>query len=412
VKSKKNFIAIVGGGPSGLRVAEILSSRGFRVELFDQKPSVGRKFLIAGRGGLNITHSESMDRFSNRYFSTHSPQVARLIRESLSLFSNADLRSWVESFGIETYVGSSGRIYPEGDSAAKLLMAWVERLKRQGVVFSFKHFWKDLKRVPSGWSLTLESENQTREDVFDAVVFAMGGGSWSETGSDGRWIDRFLELGIKVHPFLPANCGWEVDWEPWFLDKFEGKPVKGVEVWVEGFENESIRGDLMVTKYGLEGTPLYTLTRTLRTLNVPVIRLDLKPDLTKEALKSRFKSHYGFLRDIEKGWKLSPMAKAILLRTDPERTLDVFLERVKNVPILLNRPRPIDEAISSAGGVSGESIDESGMLRLYPGCFTVGEMNDWEAPTGGYLLQGCFSAAQSTSEGVIRYLDASLKIKG
>ena len=399
-ESKK--IAIVGGGPAGLRVAEILSQKGYSVELFDQKPSVGRKFLIAGRGGLNITHSEPIDSFQNRYFSLTSQLITSQWRQALELFSPTDLRRWVESFEIETYVGSSQRVYPQGDSAAKLLLAWIERLKKQGVTFSLKHRWKEFERTPFGWSLTFDTESGERQVECDSIVFAMGGGSWTETGSDGLWVDSFLKKKIAVTPFLPANCGWEVAWESWFLSKFEGVPLKGVEVWTDSSPSK-IKGDLMVTQYGLEGTPIYTLTRALRAESNKRLWIDLKPDLSTDELRNKFKNNRGFLRDIEKSWKLTPLAKGLLLRSNPDRNLELFIDRVKALSIDLIGPRSIEEAISTAGGVQSQSLTEEGMIRDYPGLFCVGEMVDWEAPTGGYLLQGCFSGAAVVARGIEDY---------
>lgn len=395
---KKHSVLIVGGGPSGLRVAELLSAHGCDVSLFDQKPTVGRKWIVAGKGGLNMTHSEPLNDFEKRYSSSKGNLEDRL---SLKDFSPNDFRKWMEDFGVETFVGSSGRVYPRSQSATQILKLWVDRLQKQGVQFYLKHSWKEVVREGNQWGLSFENESLIRHFMADEVVLAMGGMSWRKTGSDGAWRSVLERLGIQVVPWAVANCGWEVDWEKWFLEKFEGKPLKNSAVSTPQEPLISIRGDLMVTREGVEGTPVYTLTRHLRQMENPVLWIDLKPDLSADDLRLKFKSKRGFMKDIERSWNLDPVAKGLMMRHQPNRDLETFIALVKRCPLVLKGSRPLDEAISSAGGVALQELDTYGMLKKLPGIYCVGEMVDWEAPTGGYLLQGCMSTATRVARRII-----------
>lgn len=412
VPPKNNSVIVVGGGPAGLRVAECLSQSGLSVKLLDHKASLGRKFLVAGRGGLNISHSEAIDRFQNRY----SPQLPDSICDWGSLlkaFSTEDLRQWLQGLGFECYVGSSGRLYPQSQNALQVLDAWITRLRSQKVEILLKYQWMDWRKKPdhenqsnrSFWEIIFEHEQKSKVLSTSAIIFALGGASWKETGSNGAWTSLFEKKGIQVNPWQVANIGWNVPWPSWFLEKFEGKPLKNIRVGIDSSLKNAIQGDLMITRYGLEGTPIYTWTRTLREESHPTLWLDLKPDWTSEELLLRFQKKRGFLKDIERCWKIDPVSKALLIASEAERTPEVWAQKIKSLPLPLQGPRPLDEAISSAGGVALSELDSYGMLKKFPGIFCVGEMIDWEAPTGGYLLQGCLSQATHVARGVMQFLE-------
>jgi uncharacterized flavoprotein (TIGR03862 family) len=358
-----------------MRAAEVASAQGAPTILCDAQTSFGRKFLIAGRGGLNLTHSEPVENFPERYDDDEERW-----RDLLGEFGPSELQNWAHSLGIETHVGSSGRVFPVGQKAAALLRAWIERLRTNGVEFRLGARFTGLEKTRDGWLVRLESgELNTR-----AVVLALGGASWPETGSDGQWPGILAPLGIKIAPWQPANCGWEVDWPKSFLEQAEGKPLKNLTVRAG---DESVSGELLVTKYGLEGGAIYRLGRILRGMKEPALTIDFKPQLTVDLLRERATQGADWFRL----WKLHPVAIALLESAGAPVDLDQAIERVKNFTLRLRGPRPIAEAISSAGGVSWDELDEGLMLRTAPGVFVAGEMIDWEAPTGGYLLQGCFA---------------------
>jgi uncharacterized flavoprotein (TIGR03862 family) len=379
-------VVVIGGGPAGLRAAEVAQAAGARVTLLDAQRSVGRKFLIAGRGGLNLTHGEPVENFPAHYGA--EPERWRdLLRD----FAPEDLRAWAQQLGVETYVGTSGRVFPRGQKAAGLLRSWVRRLRASGVVFQTGSRLARLTPDHGQWRV----EGQRAETDFwlpaDAVVLALGGASWPETGSDGNWPGVLAAHGIEITPWQPANCGWNVEWPSGLLARADGLPLKNLTVRVE---MESVSGELLITRHGLEGGAIYRLGRALRAMAKPSVSIDFKPQLTVETLRERI----GNLRepaDWFRAWKLSGAAVALLETMSPGDLagLDRAIARVKNFPIALGGPRPIAEAISSAGGVPWRELDDSLMLRKLPGVFVAGEMIDWEAPTGGYLLQGCFSTA-------------------
>ena len=367
-------IAVIGGGPAGLRAAEVAATRGASVTLFDAKPSVGRKLLVAGRGGLNLTHGEDLAHFATRY---RGPgQAPDFWEKLLSVFSPQDLRQWAAGLGIETFEQRTGRVYPREMKAAPLLRRWIERLRTLGVRFEMKHRWTGLQ---PGRPLRLDFlvDGSERCHDADAVILALGGASWPMTGSDGTWTSVLSELGIGIRPLVPANCGWESSWSPEILAIAEGQPLKNLVVRAG---NQETSGELMVTAYGLEGGALYQLGATLRGMPKPLIHIDFKPSFSAAELARKG------------SWKLSPAAEAIL-RHDcpPDLSRLALAERAKACPIPLTRPRPIAEAISSAGGLRWDELDANLMLRQLPGVFVAGEMIDWEAPTGGYLMQGCFA---------------------
>ena len=386
-------IAIVGGGPAGLRAAEVCAAAGLRVVLFDAKRSVGRKFLVAGKGGLNLTNSESGEILARRY----SGKSSEFWRGILGGFSPDDLREWALELGFETFTTKSGRVYLKDLKAAGLLRAWVSRLRREGVGFHTNHRLVDFT---PGRTFDLVFENGARAEA-DAVILALGGGSWPETGSDGRWVTLFEKLGIASTPLAPANCGWEHDWPDQILAFAEGKPLKNIRVTVG---EKSVFGELIVTRYGLEGGPIYAVGPALRAMSRPAISIDLKPAHTVEQLVAKMESvRRNFAAEARQRWKLGDAGHALL--ADREWTDAISLAReAKNRVISLKGPRPIDDAISSSGGVQWEEVDDSLMTKKIPGLFLAGEMIDWEAPTGGFLLQACFSTATLAARSAVAFV--------
>jgi uncharacterized flavoprotein (TIGR03862 family) len=384
VRAQSNSVLVIGGGPAGLRAAEVANATGARVVVCDAQRSAGRKFLIAGRGGLNLTHSEPVEDFPARYVA--EPERWRgLLRE----FSPDDLRAWAAKLGVETYVGTSGRVFPLGQKAAGLLRAWLRRLRASGVEFRVGSHFIGLKRESKGWRAEFQSSEQKVSLTADAVVLALGGASWPETGSDGTWPAILVAHGVDIAPWIPANCGWDVDWPPELLARAEGLPLKNLTVRAG---DQSISGELLITRHGLEGGAIYRLGRALRSMTQPCLEIDFKPQLPIEAMRDRVAN----LPDPStwfRAWKLSAAAIALLetICSDDCNDRERLLVRVKNFTLPLRGPRPIAEAISSAGGVRWSELDQSLMLRKMPGVFVAGEMIDWEAPTGGYLLQGCFA---------------------
>ena len=383
-------LAVIGGGPAGLRAAEVAASAGLQVTLYDGKPSVGRKFLVAGKGGLNLTHGEAFDRFVTRY----SGQPVEIWEKLIAGFDPAALRAWATDLGVETFQATSGRVYPRALKAAPLLRRWIERLRGLGVHFEMNH------RLVSLESGELGFENG-QAATADAIILALGGGSWAKTGSDGGWTSIFENLGIAHHPLAPANCGWEHAWPPAVLAAAEGKPLKNLHV--RAGEMTAI-GELMLTRYGLEGGAIYQLGSVLRTMPEPAIAIDFKPTFTYHQLVTKMQSvRRDFLAEARSRWKLSEPAHAILSRKTWSDA-DSFAREAKNCVIPLTRPRPLDEAISSAGGVCWSEIDESLMLKKLPGIFLAGEMIDWEAPTGGYLMQGCFATGTRAANSAVEWI--------
>lgn len=386
-------LLVIGGGPAGLRAAEIVSGAGRRVIVADRMPSVGRKFLVAGRGGLNLTHSDPIERFTRRYGDENR------WRALLADFSPDELRRWAEDLGIETFIGTSGRVFPSTKQAAPLLRRWVARLKKQGVEFRLRHEWTGLT-PRDGWDAAFRTSDRDTTLHARAVLLTLGGGSWPQTGSNGAWTTILQQAGVAITPLAPANCGYEVAWPTAFLKIAEGQPLKNIVVRAG---TESITGELLVTCYGLEGGALYQLGHALRGVENPELIIDLKPTFTLEQLLAKLPSSASNLSEAAASWKLSPAAQALLsLHAAPSaRDLAAL---AKAFPIQLRGPRPLEEAISTAGGVTWPELDEKLMLRRLPGVFCAGEMIDWDAPTGGYLLQGCFSTATRAARGVEAFL--------
>ncbi|HVF72416.1 MAG TPA: TIGR03862 family flavoprotein [Chthoniobacterales bacterium] len=383
---RANAVVVIGGGPAGLRAAEVAIAAGAEVTVCDGQRSVGRKFLIAGRGGLNLTHGEPVENFPARY-----DDAPDRWRNLLADFGPEELRTWAMELGVETFVGTSGRVFPRGQKAAELLRAWVRRLRASGVTFRMGSQLKGLAREDNHWRIAFQGADEDFSIHANTVVLALGGASWPETGSDGSWTAILSAHDVEISPWQPANCGWNVDWPPELLARAEGLPLKNLTVRAG---DESISGELLITRHGLEGGAIYRLGRTLRSMTGPRVAIDFKPQLTSGQMRERAANLHQ-RTEWFRAWKLSAGAIALLETMAPDNQADceTTIAQVKDFEINLAGPRPIAEAISSAGGVPWAELDGSLMLRKMPGVFVAGEMIDWEAPTGGYLLQGCFTTA-------------------
>ncbi len=395
-------VAIIGGGPAGLRAAEVAAAGGASVMLFDAKPSVGRKFLVAGRGGLNITHAEPRECFVTRY--TGPEQPSGLWPSLLAEFDADALRNWAANLGVETFAATSGRVYPRELKAAPLLRRWVHKLREAGVKFALRHRWTGL-RTGARWQVDFQTESEACAFEADAVILALGGGSWPETGSDGGWVSILDKLGVAVAPLTPANCGWELSWPAAVLAQAEGQPLKNITARAG---ETAAMGELLVTKYGLEGGAIYQLGPALRALLEPEVVIDFKPAHTVEQLVKKLGNcQRNFLAEARARWKLSDAAFAILENLpdrEPFTSAESLAATVKNCALRLTGPRPLAEAISSAGGIRWSELDSSFMVRRLPGVFVAGEMIDWDAPTGGYLMQGCFATGTRAARGALEWL--------
>jgi uncharacterized flavoprotein (TIGR03862 family) len=378
--SARGEAAVVGGGPAGLMAAETLAEGGARVTVFDRMPSVGRKFLLAGRGGLNLTHSEPLERFVQRYGA--GPMEAMVGR-----FPPEALRRWAESLGQPTFVGSSGRVFPTAFKATPLLRAWLRRLGAMGVGFRTGHRW-------TGWdgtALRFETASGGVSVGAGAAVLALGGASWPRLGSDGAWVPALEATGAVVARLRPANGGFRCDWSPVFRERFAGVPLKRIAATFAGV---TVRGEAVVTADGIEGGVIYALSRPLREAILAdgsaTMMLDLRPDLDAAAVATRLGGRGVSMANAVRRAGLAPVA-AGLLRESPAGPLEV---RIKALPLRLTGMRGMDRAISTAGGVRFDALERL-MLPARPGVFLAGEMLDWEAPTGGYLLQGCFASGRA-----------------
>lgn len=406
--STPSRVAVIGGGPAGLMAAEVLSQAGVRVDLYDAMPSVGRKFLLAGKGGMNITHSEPVADFVQRYGAR-----AGQVRAWLDEFSPQAVREWIHGLGIGTFVGTSGRVFPTDMKAAPLLRAWLHRLREAGVQFHMRHRWL-------GWRdgrLVFSSPGGECMVEADAVILALGGGSWARLGSDGAWVGLLEREQVAVAPLAPSNCGFDVDWSAHFSEKHAGAPLTTVAIESTGADGRQVRrqGQFVVTSTGVEGSLIYALSAPLRDQiaahGSATIYLDLAPDFSAErvaaevthprgarSMSSHLQSRLGI-----KGVK-SGLLRECLTREQFGHE-HALAAAIKHLPVVLRRARPIDEAISSAGGVRFEALEEDTlMLRALPGVFAAGEMIDWEAPTGGYLLTGCFASGRAAGRGALAWL--------
>jgi uncharacterized flavoprotein (TIGR03862 family) len=402
-EGKSSRVAVIGAGPAGLMAAEVLARDGRQVILYERMPSLGRKFLLAGRGGLNLTHSEALPDFVARY------GAAPLLRQAIDAFPPAAVRAWCEGLGQDTFVGSSGRVFPKSFKTSPLLRAWLRRLADAGVVVKLRHRW--IGWDPQG-ALQFETPEGRRSVDADAVVLALGGASWPRLGSDGAWAEVLRSTGVAVAPLRPANCGFVAAWSELFSERFGGAPLKRVEL---SFDGRSVRGEAIVTRRGLEGGAVYALSAPLREAIAAqgdaVLRIALRPDLSTADLRSRLEvprkkqSSSTFLR---KAAGLSPVAIGLLHEAAPGKLIGMgaadLAALINAVPVRLVATAPLERAISTAGGIAFDEIDNAFMLRRRPGVFVAGEMLDWEAPTGGYLLQASFATGVTAARGALAWL--------
>jgi len=400
-------VAVIGAGPAGLMAAEVAATGGARVTVYDRMPSAGRKLLMAGRGGLNLTHSEPLERFLARYGAATSH-----LRDAIMAFPPDALRAWSEALGQPTFVGSSGRVFPQAFKASPLLRAWLRRLDTLGVRLRLRHHWIGWDEQGALVFRTPEGERSIRPD---ATVIALGGASWPKLGADGGWVELLRAKGIAIAPLKPANCGFHVAWSPMFRDRFEGQPLKGVAL---SFGGHSVRGEAMVTRDGLEGGAVYALSAPLRDAILAngeaVLHIGLRPDLSLSDLTARLSAprrKQSVSTWLRKAAGLSPIAIGLMQEAAmgsglnlAAMTPDALAAFVNAVPVRLDSVASLARAISTAGGIAFDERDAQFMLRKLPGVFVAGEMLDWEAPTGGYLLQATFATGAAAGRGVLRYL--------
>jgi uncharacterized flavoprotein (TIGR03862 family) len=399
---KSNRVAVIGGGPSGLMAAEAIAARGIAVDVFDAMPSVGRKFLMAGKSGLNLTHAEPFPQFLNR-FGAAREVLAPLLAE----FGPVELRDWAASLGIATFVGSSGRVFPTDFKAAPLLRAWLRRLRANGVTFHMRHRFR-------GWNdraLVFETPGGAVEVAADAVVLALGGASWPRLGSDAAWVPLLAERGVAIAPLRPANCGFDVGWSPHFRDRFAGEPVKAVGLLVGG---DSSRGEFVITATGIEGSAVYAHAAALRDAiaagGSAALVLDLAPDRSLDRLAAELAAPRGSRSvsdHLRRRCGITGVKAGLLrecLKPEDFETPQRLAAGIKSLTLTLQAPRPIAEAISTAGGVAFAALAGHLMLRAVPGVFCAGEMLDWEVTTGGYLLTACFALGRAAGRGAVAWL--------
>lgn len=403
VPGDRPYVAVIGGGPAGLIAAERMAIAGARVEVFEHKRSVGRKFLLAGRGGLNITHGEPIDDMLVRF-----GEARTFLEPAIRAFSPADLRCWSAGLGEPTFLGTSDRVFPQSFRATPLLRSWLQRLNEVDVEFRTGHRW-------TGWTKNGANQFETPDgslltDQADATIFALGGASWPRVGSDGGWAEPFRSAGIAVHDLEPANCGVLANWSSVLREKFAGQPIKNAVFSCGG---TTARGDGIITESGIEGGPIYALgpavRRELADSGTAILRVDLHPDLALSALIRRLSKRRA--KASVTSWLnsagVSPVGVSLVRETTANKLPNDpsgLAELLKGLRITINAMAPIDRAISSAGGIALSEIDAGYMITRQPGVFVAGEMLDWEAPTGGYLLQACFSTGAAAANGVLTWL--------
>lgn len=401
-------VAVIGGGPAGLMAAERLAAGGVQVDVYDAMPSVGRKFLLAGVGGMNITHSEPIEPFLQRYGAQHS-----WLQPLIAAFPPDALRAWIHELGIETFVGTSGRVFPREMKAAPLLRAWLQRLRQAGVNLHARHRWL-------GWaedgSLRIASPDGEMNVRADAVVLALGGASWSRLGSDGAWVPLLQQRGVAITPLQPANSGFEVAWSKILRDKFGGHPLKTVALAHTGLDGvrHYKQGEFVITEHGVEGSLIYAFSRAIReqinATGQANIEVDLLPGRNLERVQQELAVPRGaksVAAHLQSKTGLTGVKTALLwevLSREQMHDMDQVARAIKALPLTLTGTRPLDEAISTAGGVALDAVDEHLMLHAAPGIFVAGEMLDWEAPTGGYLLTACFATGRAAGDGALSWL--------
>jgi uncharacterized flavoprotein (TIGR03862 family) len=398
-------VTVIGAGPAGLMAAEVLACGGANVTIYDAMPSAGRKFLMAGRGGLNLTHSEALPEFLQRYGAA-MPHLA----PAIEAFAPGALRAWSEALGQPTFVGSSGRVFPQAFKASPLLRAWLRRLDAMGVRLMLRHRW-------SGWDQNGKLLFQTADGQHvvgsSAMVLALGGASWPRLGSDGAWVETLAAKGVMLSPLRPANCGFTVAWSEIFQKRFEGQPLKGVAL---SFGSHTVRGEAMITRTGIEGGAVYALSADLREAIIAAdgatLHVALRPDLTSVELTARLsapRNKQAFSNYLRKAAHLSPAGIGLLQEAAIVSGVSLsamspatLADLINAVPVRLNGTAPIARAISTAGGIAFDELDSDFMIRKLPGVFAAGEMLDWEAPTGGYLLQASFATGAAAGRGALK----------
>jgi uncharacterized flavoprotein (TIGR03862 family) len=410
----KKTAVVIGAGPAGLMAAEVLARSGVSVTVYDRMPSAGRKLLMAGRGGLNLTHSEELQAFLARYRGGDAK-----LRTAIDAFPPSALRAWADALGQETFTGSSGRVFPKAMKASPLLRAWLRRLDALGVRFAFRHHWRGFDAT-GRLRFTQNTSNDGADDVTvaaDVTVLALGGASWPRLGSDGGWTELLREHGVGIAPLEPSNCGFVVPWSEPFR-RFEGEPLKRIALT---FGGTTVRGEAVVTRDGIEGGAVYALSPLLReaiaTQGDTTLAIDLRPDMSGDAIAEKLSVPRGkqsLSNVLRKALKLSPAATGLLHEavTSAGKTLSAYSAAelaalIKSLPVRLTATKPIATAISSAGGVRFDALDDAFMLKDLPGVFAAGEMLDWEAPTGGYLLQACFATGAAAGHGARDWIKAS-----
>lgn len=406
--ASKPDVAVIGAGPAGLMAAEVLVRGGASVTVYDAMPSAGRKFLMAGRGGLNLTHSEPLPQFMARY-----GDAAVRLSSAIDAFPPDALRAWSEALGQPTFIGSSGRVFPQAFKASPLLRAWLRRLDASGVRLALRHRW-------NGWSdngrLSFEAPQGQVTANPAATVLALGGASWPRLGSDGHWVDLLTQRGVSIAPLRPANCGFTVAWSETFKERFAGQPLKNIEL---RFGANSVRGEAMIGRNGIEGGAIYALASVLRDeiarAGRATLHVAFRPDLDQQRLIQRMSKPRGkqsFATYLRKAAGLAPEAIGLLYESALATKVDLprlspadLAERINDLQISLTGTTGLDRAISTAGGIAFDELDDAFMLRRLPGVFAAGEMLDWEAPTGGYLLQASFATGAAAGRGVLKWLE-------